>query len=377
MVSPVLQQAILNLRGPDIVGAFERGREQSRQRQVRELAGQTLRGEPGAIDELAGVDPEIAFSIAERIGARDAQSVNNFIRDAGIGRRMLEGGNTQGFVDFARNRISVIQAQGGNTQQTESILNRVLAGDTGGAIQELRAFDSAIEDAKRSSQRAFAPIEVVDPQGRRALGVPTFDPATGQAGFERVPLGEAELARETAAEKREAEVKAAGQRALATEQRKQSIKISGDTFDKIANIRKSILNIDDAIEAIDKGAKTGAIEKFLPSIRASSVELDNIAGRMGLDIVGATTFGALSESELKFALDTALPRGLNEDELRAWLVDKKQAQNKLRDELQKTAVFLNRGGTIGELLEQQSPQDVSPQQGLGDGGSGIRIISIE
>lgn len=163
------------------------------------------------------------------------------------------------------------------------------------------------------------------------------------------------------AEQRGAELQGlrAGERAEA----KTASKVAADSFKGLSAIRKNIINMDEGIDLLDEGAKTGAIQSRLPSIRASSVKLDNLQGRLGLDVIGNTTFGALSESELKFALNTALPKGLNETELRQWLVDKRTAQNKLAEYLEEAAIFLGTpGNTIADFLTQKG-------QGAGAGAA--------
>ena len=52
-------------------------------------------------------------------------------------------------------------------------------------------------------------------------------------------------------------------------------------------------------------------------------------------------FGALSESELELALQTALPTNLSEDALSDWLRRKRDAQDKLADYLTQQARFLS------------------------------------
>lgn len=137
-----------------------------------------------------------------------------------------------------------------------------------------------------------------------------------------------------------------------------SVEAVSDIFDQIQKIDTSIANIDSAIKAVNAGAGTGAVERFFPSIKAASIELDNIRNQMGLDIVGAGSFGALSESELAFALDTALPSGLDGPDLLDWLQRKRVAQEKLRTEFANGALFLNNGGTKGDLLERRfKPKD--------------------
>jgi len=71
----------------------------------------------------------------------------------------------------------------------------------------------------------------------------------------------------------------------------------------------------------------------------------SLAYSLGIDIVNSATFGALSESELKLALATALPAGLNTDaEMRSYIQRKIAAQRKLRDQLYSDARKLASGG---------------------------------
>lgn len=133
---------------------------------------------------------------------------------------------------------------------------------------------------------------------------------------------------------------------------KAAIKRSENAFDKIGQIRKGIANIDEAIRLIDEGAATGVVAARLPSVRASSIELDNLQGRLGLDVIGNTTFGALSESELKFALATALPKTLKGPDLKRWLQRKKESQQKLSAYLERVATFLGTpGNTTKDFIE--------------------------
>jgi len=139
---------------------------------------------------------------------------------------------------------------------------------------------------------------------------------------------------------------------------KQSATASKEAFDNLKKVRLTVANIDDAIKALDKGASTGPIVSKLPSFRQASIELNNIKGRMGLDVVGATTFGALSESELAFALDTALPDSLEPAALKDWLIRKKDSQTKLANELRKAASFLGTpGNTIADYIAQQEKEN--------------------
>lgn len=386
MVSSVLAQAILGQQAPDIVGSFERGREKTRQTDIRRLSGLAARGEEGALDELAGIAPEVAFQIAETIGARDASDIDQFIKSAGITRRMLEGGNVQGAISFARQRRNMIARRGGNTQQTDTILQLLETGNVDQALNELIAFDDSIAQAKglTSKQKEFEQFQTL-PEGAEKEAFGQLIGVKGAAGegvevksslilpdgttVQSLKGGGTKVFSPEGAEledkdRGKAIVKAqrfgAEIQGLRSGERKTaeaSVNIAVKAFDKLPAIAKSINNIDDAIRAIDEGAATGVVQSFLPSIRAASVRLDNVRNRLGLDVVGSVTFGALSESELALALSTGLPTKLAPADLKAWLVQKRDVQEKLRAGLEEAAIFLMKpGNTVADLVDLRASE---------------------
>ncbi len=134
----------------------------------------------------------------------------------------------------------------------------------------------------------------------------------------------------------------------------------GQAFAQIGKIKTNIGNIDQAIDAIDKGANTGVIASRFPNLTAASIQLANIRNTLGLDVIGSVTFGALSEGELNLALETALPTNLAPKDLRKYLVDKKTAQTKLADYLSKQATYLSKpGNTLAGWLEKVDNEAVS------------------
>ncbi len=135
-----------------------------------------------------------------------------------------------------------------------------------------------------------------------------------------------------------------GLRSGERESGKGAIKIGHDAFNKLAPIRKNITNLRKGITLLDKGALTGPLDKFLPNFRASTIELKNLQGQLGLDIISDVTFGALSEAELAFALDTAIPERLNKEELKSWLLRKASGQSKLYDAYEDAALYLGKPG---------------------------------
>ena len=147
-------------------------------------------------------------------------------------------------------------------------------------------------------------------------------------------------------------------------------------FEVIAGIDKNVRNIDRAIEALNEGAGTGAIEsRFFPSIKAASVKLDQIQSELALDVVGATTFGALSEGELNLAREVALPTKLNKDELLEFLSNKKAAQTKLRAYFGEQIQFLDQGGTVAGFL--RSKESSTQQGGQQEQAADIQALTQE
>lgn len=131
--------------------------------------------------------------------------------------------------------------------------------------------------------------------------------------------------------------------------------ITAETTDKlkmVSNTRSGITILDEAISQIDNGASTGVVANLFPNIRKATIELDNTRKRLGLNLIQSTTFGALSEGERGYALDTAMPTGLSPTELRSWLVRKRDAQEKLINGFEKYTIELGKPGmTRSKVLQ--------------------------
>ena len=82
---------------------------------------------------------------------------------------------------------------------------------------------------------------------------------------------------------------------------KENVSQMGQAAEKIDAANANILVLDEALAALDSGAGTGPISSLLPTIRSSSLRLREAQRKLGLNIVSETTFGALSEGELRLA----------------------------------------------------------------------------
>lgn len=147
----------------------------------------------------------------------------------------------------------------------------------------------------------------------------------------------------------------------------QAIDLSGEAWASVGRIGSSNSNITTSIEALDNGARAGAVDRFLPNITEASATLRNSMDRLGLDVIAGTTFGALSEAELRLAMETAVPRNLDEPALRSWLVKKQEANEKAMAMMSDAAVFLGTpGNTLADWIRKNEragkpPSDAAPQ----------------
>lgn len=134
-----------------------------------------------------------------------------------------------------------------------------------------------------------------------------------------------------------------------------------EAYGFIGNITDSILNIEQAISAIDAGAASGVIQNYLPDVTKSSASLRNAMNRLGLNVISSVTFGALSKDEMLLAMDTAVPQGLGPVPLRAWLLERRDAQAKARVALEEAAAYLTTpGNTLAghmELVKERRERD--------------------
>ena len=124
----------------------------------------------------------------------------------------------------------------------------------------------------------------------------------------------------------------------------------------------NIANLKEARRLVaEEGASTGVLQKYLPTFRDSTIALREVQRRLGLDVIGSVTFGALSEGELRLALETALPTDLSGPALIEYLDRKIAAQQKVAQEQQKLAEYLLRGGDLGTYLAESGAPSPSGQ----------------
>ena len=138
--------------------------------------------------------------------------------------------------------------------------------------------------------------------------------------------------------------------------------IVATSYKDMLKVRNNISTLEDAKRALESGAQTGFFAQFLPNISRSAAELANVRGRLGLDVVGSVTFGALSQGELDLALDIGLPKSMDEDYLKGWVQERIDAKKKLLINLQEAASFLSRGNSIGDWMVELDKRATTSQE---------------
>jgi len=152
-------------------------------------------------------------------------------------------------------------------------------------------------------------------------------------------------------------------------------KIVFDSYDQMSKVRANISTLEDAKRALESGAQTGFFAQFLPDISRSATELANVKNRLGLDVVSSVTFGALSESELNMALNTALPTNMDEDYLKGWVQERIDAKKKLLDNLLEVTGFLARGNSIGDWMVELDKRSTTSQDEITPLATSISTMS--
>lgn len=126
-----------------------------------------------------------------------------------------------------------------------------------------------------------------------------------------------------------------------------------EALKNLSNLDSRSANLNAALDAVNRGARSGVIEKYLPAFNAATADLRAAANSLGLDIVGATTFGALSAGELELSLKTALDISLPTEQLKEVIERKISAIQKTREQLLQAVLYLSQpGATVEEYTRQ-------------------------
>lgn len=411
---------------PDAGAAFEQGiqmRQQYEARQLQQQEAENIKRDIGAlgarptvaaITDLITKYPQLAERFKGKIDQLSAEEKQAKLSQAYPIYHALQVGNSevamkllQQQVDAARNSGDEKTAREGEAQiETIKVLPGAVAGAYGlrlAGIMGPEAFKTTFEsigaqqklpsELKKLQTEAerFAKDEGIDVQSSEILqnGVSVVIGKDGRRlvrnAFGNV-VPEGPEAERVIREARDFEVgvsvrKAGGsaeavgraQAATApaiaggTEAGKAGVQMANEAFQSAIKISENMADLRRVKELAASGVNTGVIASRLPNWSAGAVELANMRNKLGLNVISAAKFGALSEGELNLALNTALPTNMNQDDLVKWVDSKMAAQEKLRLEYLKVAKFLSKpGNTLDKWLEQNggAPAGAAPANDL-------------
>ena len=150
--------------------------------------------------------------------------------------------------------------------------------------------------------------------------------------------------------------------------RKIATDLSKDLFKQYDSLDKQAASLQEIRNLIaNEGAITGPIRSRLPTFDAATQSLRTIANQLGIQIINSATFGALSATELRLALETGFPQNLGPEAAVEYIDKKLAAQAKLRSELLKKVNKLQRmpfsqyTSELQDELEQESMVAMPPK----------------
>lgn len=293
------------------------------------FAGMTLNPNTG-LQQLAA--SRIASRAEERKAGKERNATAEWLRSQGA--EQLASGVMSGAVP-ASTALSMYQVQA-KAAQDPNVQSSTMLRDNSGTILTMRDGSTKVVTVGGETLSGQAAVDYVRQSNERYAETESkvYGARRGGALGAELEMGGAVEAAKTAG----------------TEMTKRAF----DAYDKAMTANQSIGTINEAIAAIDGGAQSGLVYNMLPNVTEASAALNNAMNRMGLDVISSVTFGALSEGEMKLAMETAVPRNLAPAELRSWLVKKADAQAKARDALVAAARYLSTpGNTLQGWLDQQ------------------------
>ena len=184
-----------------------------------------------------------------------------------------------------------------------------------------------------ASPKPFNPIQ--DPTSGQ-MSMPIYDPETDTINLRAIPVAITETPTEKA--KRETD------EAVRLRDLNEAQKAADKAFERGNLYRNDINMLYQALTAAqDPNTQTGFLSQYQPAFTSSTAALREAGNRLGLNVVGSVTFGALSASELDLALKTGLDLTLPRPQLIAEIERRIGAQEKLYAEIMNDAELLASG----------------------------------
>jgi hypothetical protein len=311
--------------------------------------------------DLMMLDPDAAKAAKARWDGMSNKRKEEYFTDFGNAANLAQAGDIDGAMQLLSSRYMSIVEEGGDPVDTVRAI-RFLGTDPKGFVENVnnmsqaRYQQDALPGQKPSSEFApsVSPVQVDQETGQQYVVYSDRNAGTST----RVDIVNGKALTED--DKIQKDIR----KTMITD----AIERGNQAFDRIEGIESNIQTLEKAVSTIDAGARAGAIDNLMPTLDKATIELRQLSRQLGLDVIANTTFGALSEGELRLAMDTAVPP-LDEPDLKKWFQERIDARKKLKRELVKMARELGSGKmTIPEYIEKNT---VKPEE---DEFSGFEVL---
>ena len=292
---------------------------------------------------------------------------------------LVEGAKRLSVVQDPQSKLAILNTMRGNFERAglsttvlDEGIQQLQSGDLEGFQQNtdrLLALGQQLTGGGRApTTKAFAPVPTVGPEGQRGLAIPTFDPATQQAGLQQIPLSEEiQLVKESAQEKRvgELELATAKERGKLIANQRQEIRT--DINKGARESRRQLPRINKLLEGLE-AVKTGRVAQaklifgpFIPGVDPTNEQaLASQINDLVLDVLSRFP-GAISEGERAFAERTTANLGFTPEANRIILTRLTERLGSAIEEENQFKKFIKKGGKaedfefdVGELAEEAS-----------------------
>ena len=110
------------------------------------------------------------------------------------------------------------------------------------------------------------------------------------------------------------------------------------------------------LDLLNSGAEVniGFFQNLMPTVTGPTAAFESMANTLGIAVINSATFGALSATELKLALDTAIPRGLNPTQMKKYISDKLAVNEKLMNAMLGKQSALLEAGSYEQFQKDQN-----------------------
>ena len=220
-----------------------------------------------------------------------------------------------------------------NPLDQQEIIRRVSETNPGGAATLKAAFDEQAAQIQ-SRQNRFP----VDTQ-RYANGTTWTQTSNGGIivkGPDNVLITGTEAIQNAIEAGRQSDIEEARAKAAAEAEGRMAVDQLEETANAVNMALSQARRNDEFIRLIEQDGANGTVwSEFTPNFlrNNATIEFNQLARQAGLDVIASVTFGALSEAELKLAMDTAVPRFTTNAAALNYFRRRKEAQMALAEEL--------------------------------------------